>query len=283
MKRIAFSIVCLMVFSSNIMGQSSRSFTLMLADRSLSSLRPTSEKDGGDQTAFLTCYLPSVPSGRAVVCCPGGGYTHLAMHHEGHEWADYFTSKGIAFFVLKYRMPHGDRTLPMNDAFEAIRLVRDSAEVWHLNPHEVGIMGSSAGGHLAATVSTHAESDVRPDFSILFYPVISMSEPGTHHGSVVNFLGDGRSDASLVEEFSNDCAVRKGLTPPAIILASTDDTVVPPVTNGVAYFSAMQLAGNSCTLHLYPSGGHGWGIRSNFAHHEQMIQDLNYWLARLKL
>ena len=272
-----------MVFCVNAMGQSPRSFTLVLADRSLTSICPTSETDGGDQTAMLTCYLPSVSSGRAVVCCPGGGYAHLAMQHEGHDWADYFTSKGIAFFVLKYRMPHGDRSLPMNDAFEAIRLVRDSAAAWRLNPHEVGIMGSSAGGHLAATVSTHAANDVRPDFSILFYPVISMNEPDTHSGSVVNFLGEGRRDASLVEEYSNDCAVKAGLTPPAIILASADDNTVPPVTNGVAYFSAMQLAGNQCTLHLYPTGGHGWGIRSTFAHHQQMILDLNYWLAQLKI
>lgn len=283
MKKIALSMACLTVFCLNAVGQSARSFTLMLADRTLTSLCPASETDAGDQTAMLTCYLPSVPSGRAVVCCPGGGYTHLAMQHEGHEWADFFTSKGIAFFVLKYRMPHGDRSLPMNDAFEAIRLVRDSADVWRLNPREVGIMGSSAGGHLASAVSTHAPSDVLPDFTILFYPVISMNEPDSHRGSVVNFLGDGRTDGALVEEFSSDCAVRAGQTPPAIILASADDGAVPPVTNGVAYFSAMQLAGNRCTLHLYPTGGHGWGIRPNFAHHEQMIQDLNYWLAGLKL
>lgn len=272
-----------MVFCQSTVGQTSRTFTLMLADRSLASLCPSSENDSGDQTAMLTCYLPSVPSGRAVVCCPGGGYAHLAMQHEGHGWADYFTSKGIAFFVLKYRMPHGDRTLPMNDAFEAIRLARDSAEAWHLNPHEVGIMGSSAGGHLASAVSTHAPTDARPDFTILFYPVISMNESDSHKGSVVNFLGDERSNTSLVEEFSSDCAVRAGQTPPAIILASTDDTAVPPVTNGVAYFSAMQLAGNPCALHLYPTGGHGWGNRPGFVHHQQMIQDLNYWLAQLKL
>lgn len=190
-------------------------------------------KNSADGKSELTCYLPQNPTGRAVVDCPGGGYSHLAMDHEGHQWAEFFNKQGIAFFVLKYRMPNGNRNIPLGDAYQAIRTVRDSASVWHINPQDVGIMGFSAGGHLASSVSTHAEYAARPDFSILFYPVISMDERITHKGSCVNFLGDERkSNPKSVEEWSNDKAVHGHLTPRAILLMSNDDNVVPPVTNG---------------------------------------------------
>jgi acetyl esterase/lipase len=150
-----------------------------------------------DGQANMVCYLPANPSGRAVVDLPGGGYTHLAMQHEGHNWAEFFTAKGIAFFVLKYRMPNGDRNIPLGDAYEAFRLVRDSAQVWGINASDVGIMGFSAGGHLASAVSTHAPDDARPDFSILFYPVISMDERVSHVWSCRNFLGaEGYKDCA---------------------------------------------------------------------------------------
>lgn len=229
-----------------------------------------------DGASTLTCYLAGQPSGRAVVDCPGGGYAHLAMDHEGYDWADYFNRQGISFFVLKYRMPHGDRTLPVSDAEKAIRLVRDSADRWQINRYDVGIMGFSAGGHLASTVSTHAAFDARPDFSILFYPVITMRQ-GTHGGSKVNFLGTN-PDERLVDEFSNERQVRVHLTPPAVILLANDDNVVPPVENGVAYYSAMRKAGNDCSLYIYPTGGHGFGFRPSFTYHEQMLNDLTTWL-----
>ena len=141
-----------------------------------------------DGSSNMVAYLPVAPSGRAVVDCPGGGYSHLSMQNEGHDWAEWFNRQGIAYFVLTYRMPNGDREIPMSDARTAIRTVRDSAEVWGINPRDVGIMGFSAGGHLASTVSTHSELAERPDFSILFYPVISMNERETHKGSCVGFL-----------------------------------------------------------------------------------------------
>ena len=232
-----------------------------------------------DGKANMVAYLPASPTGRAIVDCPGGGYNHLSMQNEGHDWAEYFNRQGIAFFVLTYRMPQGDRTIPMSDAQQAIRTVRDSAAVWGINPRDVGIMGFSAGGHLASTVSTHSEFDCRPDFSILFYPVISMNERESHKGSCQNFLGpEGQKDAKLVKEFSNQNAVRRHLTPPAIILAANDDGAVPPVTNAIAYYSAMRRAGNDCALYVYPSGGHGFGFRSTWAFHDQMLSDLTIWL-----
>ena len=243
-------------------------------------------KNSADGKSELTCYLPQNPTGRAVVDCPGGGYSHLAMDHEGHQWAEYFNKQGIAFFVLKYRMPNGDRNIPLSDAYQAMRTVRDSAAVWHINKEDVGIMGFSAGGHLASSVSTHAEYDARPNFSILFYPVISMDEKVSHKGSCVNFLGEERkTNPKLVKEWSNDKAVRRHLTPPAIILLSSDDEVVPPVTNGVAYYSAMRNEGNECTMHIYPTCGHGWGFRDaehGFPYHEQMLDDLTWWLRSHK-
>ena len=236
-----------------------------------------------DGKANMVAYLPENPTGRAVVDCPGGGYTHLATQHEGHDWATYFNQQGIAFFVLTYRMPGGDRSIPMSDAQSAIRMVRDSAAAWHINPEDVGIMGFSAGGHLASTVSTHSEYDCRPNFSILFYPVISMNERETHKGSCQNFLGkEGQKDERLVKEFSNQNAVVRHLTPPAIILTANDDGTVAPVTNAIAYYSAMRRNGNDCALYVYPTGGHGFGFRSSWTYHDQMLNDLTTWLNQHK-
>ena len=171
----------------------------------------------------------------------------------------------------------------MGDAQQAIRIVRDSAATWGVNPYDVGIMGFSAGGHLASTVSTHSESDCRPNFSILFYPVISMDERETHKGSCVNFLGEeGMKDEKLVNEFSNQNAVRSQLTPPAIILTASDDNAVPVLTNAIPYYTAMRRAGNSCSMYIYPSGGHGFGFRDSWPFHNQMLGDLQMWLKTLK-
>ncbi len=232
-----------------------------------------------DGKSNIVAYLPQNPTGKAVVGCPGGGYSHLSMQNEGHDWAPYFNNQGIAYFVLTYRMPGGNREIPMSDARNAIRMVRDSAAVWHVNPQDVGIMGFSAGGHLASTISTHTEFAERPNFSILFYPVISMDERVTHKGSCVNFLGrEGQKDSRLVAEFSNQNAVRCHITPPAIILTANDDRAVNPVTNGIAYYSAMRKKGNDCSLFVYPKGGHGFGFRKTFKYHDQMISDLTTWL-----
>ena len=142
-------------------------------------------------TAKVTIFLPTAKraTGRAVVICPGGGYAHLAMEHEGTDWVPFFINQGIAVMVLKYRMPRGIYEVPVSDAEEAIRMVRRNAKNWHVDPHQVGIMGFSAGGHLASTIATHATGDAAPDFQILFYPVITMQADHTHRGSHDNFLG----------------------------------------------------------------------------------------------
>lgn len=241
--------------------------------------------NSADGESTLTVYLPSADkaNGMAVLDCPGGGYSHLAVDHEGHDWAEYYNAKGIAFAVLKYRMPKGDRNIPLGDAYHAMQTLRDSAEVWNLNPRAIGIQGFSAGGHLASSVSTHAPFAVRPNFSILFYPVISMDQRETHKGSCTNFLGDGINDKKLIDEWTNYKAVRRHLTPPAIILTANDDRTVNPVTNGIAYYSAMRRCGNACSLYVYPTGGHGFGFRSTWKHHNQMLADLDAWLSGLNL
>ena len=244
--------------------------------------------NSADGQSEITVYLPSAEAatkagGRAVVDCPGGGYTHLAMQHEGHDWAEYYNKQGIAFVVLKYRMPKGDRNIPLSDAYQAIRTVRDSAKVWNINPRNVGIQGFSAGGHLASAVSTHAPMDARPDFSILFYPVISMNEKDSHKGSCVGFLGDDRNDEKLQKKWSSNRAVERHLTPPAILFMTNDDTVVPPATNGAAYYSSMRRAGNECALFCYPTGGHGFGFRTSWRYHDLMLAELTQWLADLKM
>ena len=245
--------------------QTARQFTLPLSD---------------DGVAQLVVSLPEQPTGRAVVCCPGGGYAVLSNTHEGAAWSEFFNGKGIAFALVNYRIPHGDRTLPLGDTEQAMRIMRDSAAVWNLNPRDIGIMGSSAGGHLASTIATHTPYELRPDFQILVYPVITMG-PGTHQGSLDGLLGDAQTDQDLVRLYSNQFQVKSHQTPPAIIILSDDDNLVPPVPNAIAYYSAMHNAGNSCSIHVYPSGGHGYGYMPFFAYREQMLSDLSAWLDKL--
>ena len=222
---------------------------------------------------------PELATGRAVVACPGGGYSGLAVNHEGYDWAPYFNKQGIALIVLKYRLPKGDRTLPISDAEAAMKMVRDSADVWNLNPNDIGIMGSSAGGHLASTIATHAPEALRPNFQILFYPVITMDKSFTHMGSHDNLLGKDAS-ADLEKEFSNEKQVTKE-TPRAFIVYSDDDKVVPPA-NGVNYYLALNKKGVPSVLHIYPTGGHGWGIREDFLYKSEMQNELTSWLRSFK-
>ncbi|MCR5360608.1 MAG: alpha/beta hydrolase fold domain-containing protein [Bacteroidales bacterium] len=273
MKKIALFVTIALSVCSAVAQSTERKFVLK------------NSADGGSE---ITVYLPksdaaAAANGRAIVDCPGGGYTNLSMQFEGHDWAEFYNAQGIAYVVLKYRMPKGDRNIPLSDAYNAIRTVRDSAQAWHINPYNVGIQGFSAGGHLASAVSTHAPMPVRPDFSILFYPVTSMWEKETHSGSVVSFLGDDRTNEDICNEWTTHKAVRRHLTPPAVIILASDDTVVPPGTNGGAYYVKMCRSGNRCAMYAYPSGGHGFGFRSTFKYHDNMLNDLKSWLAELKM
>lgn len=226
-------------------------------------------------------FLPeaSKSTGRAVVCCPGGGYSHLATDHEGYAWAQFFNERGIALIVLKYRMPHGFTEVPISDAREALRVVRENASKWNIDPKKVGIMGSSAGGHLATTIATHSDAETVPNFQILFYPVITFDYKYTHKGSRHNLIGE-RSTPDMVNLYSNEKQVSP-VTPPAILLLSDDDKVVPS-QNSVNYYLALKENGVNASMYIYPSGGHGWGIRDNFKYHNEMLNDLSSWLETIE-
>ncbi len=197
---------------------------------------------------------------KAVVILPGGGYTHLATQHEGTHVANWMSENDVTAFVLLYTMPNGNPDIPNTDAKEAIEYARDhAAELGDYK--EVGIMGSSAGGHLASTVATHTKL---VDFQILLYPVISMDPELTHRGSHDNLLGANASE-SLNKKYSNDLQTSKK-TPRAFIALSLDDTVVPPATNGIPYAQALTKNGVAATLLCYPSGEHGWGFRDSFTY-----------------
>lgn len=224
----------------------------------------------------ITVYRPNEPNGMAVIMCPGGGYGRLAMDHEGHDMAAWFCTQGITYIVLKYRMPNGHDEVPLSDAQQAIRLVRSHATAWNINPNKVGVMGASAGGHLAATLATQYSSrETRPNFQILLYPVITMDASYTHNGSRENLIGKNPT-ADLIKKYSNEQQVTKD-TPQAFIALSSDDRAVP-AANGVNYYLALVNNQVSASLHTYPTGGHGWGFRDNFLYKRQWTEELEKWL-----
>ena len=234
------------------------------------------------QKPDIAIFLPSKKnaSGEAVVICPGGGYGILAYDWEGSDIARWLNSRGIAAFVLKYRLPGSESNIvphksPLLDAQRAMRLVRSNAEKWNIDPGKIGIMGFSAGGHLASTLSTHYDAgdpsnsdpveqvSCRPDFSVLLYPVISFTEDFQHSGSRINLIGED-ADESLVKYYSNELQVTED-TPPAILVLSDDDTVVP-AENSIAYYKALRAHHVSSEMHIYPYGGHGYSLAIGQGH-----------------
>ncbi|MGL4520856.1 MAG: alpha/beta hydrolase [Phocaeicola sp.] len=224
----------------------------------------------------LTIYVAEKPNGQAIIACPGGGYQHLAMNHEGHDFAPWYNEQGITYGVLKYRMPNGHSDVPLSDVQEAIRIMHTHAAEWSIK--KVGVMGSSAGGHLASTAATHFTEDTRPDFQILFYPVISSDSTITHRGSFDNLTGK-ESTAQERSYFSNEHRVT-AQTPPAFILHSSDDKTVP-VANAINYYTALIANKVSAALHIYPIGGHGWGFRETFTYKKEWSAELQKWLEEI--
>lgn len=247
----------------------------------------TAEKDIPSLTPFLP--EPAQATGAAIVVCPGGGYGGLAAH-EGQDYALFLNQQGIAAFVLKYRLgSHGYRHPSMLlDAQRAVRMVRARAAEWKLDPKHVGIMGSSAGGHLASTALTHFDAgkpdatdpierqSSRPDLGILCYPVITMG-PNTHAGSKKNLLGN-EPDAALVDLLSNEKQVTKE-TPPCFIWHTWEDKAVK-VENTLEFAAALQRNGVPFDLHVYQQGRHGIGLADKppFAKAHPWSRDLVFWL-----
>ena len=225
--------------------------------------------------ATLTIYPASKPNGQAIIACPGGGYAGIATTHEGHDMAAWFNTQGITYAVLHYRMPYGNHEIPLSDAHQAIRYMRKHADQWNIR--QLGIMGSSAGGHLASTAATHFDAETRPDFQILFYPVITMGEY-THQGSKNLLLGKNPSE-ELVKLYSNELQVNEQ-TPPAFIMHSSDDKAVP-VQNSINYCLAMCKYNVPVSMHFYPVGGHGWGYNESFPYKPQWKNEMEKWLKEL--
>ena len=253
---------------------------------------PGSLGDRDTDKPSLTVYLPepSRQTGAAVVICPGGGYGGLAPH-EGGDYAKFLNQQGIAGFVLKYRLGSAGYRHPamVNDAARAVRIVRSRAADWKLDPHRIGIMGSSAGGHLASTLLTHFDAgkadasdpveraSSRPDAGILCYAVISMGEY-THQGSKQNLLGKEPS-ADLVKNLSNELQVTSN-TPPCFVWSTWEDTAVP-VENSLQFAAALRKSGVPTDLHVYEKGPHGIGLGSREWTPEKQhpwTRDLVFWL-----
>jgi acetyl esterase/lipase len=239
----------------------------------------------------LEIFLPNKEksTGAAVVICPGGGYSVIVYQAEGINTANEFTKNGIAAFVLKYRIPN-DLTMldkkigPLQDALQALKIIRERAKEWGIDKNKVGIMGFSAGGHLASTVATHYNEAVienynsinlRPDFQILVYPVISMEDSLTHLDSRKQLLGESPTKETI-NEFSNELEVTV-TSPPAYITHAGDDKIVD-VDNSISYFEALRRHNISAEMHVYPHGGHGFIFK-----HRGWMAPLLQWMKDNKL
>ncbi|MBA4852264.1 alpha/beta hydrolase [Emticicia sp. BO119] len=247
------------------------------------------------QPALIVYPAKKKTSDATVIICPGGGYSILAIDHEGHDIAKWFNAHGMTAFVLKYRLPQedlfdNDEIRPLQDAQQAIRLIRKNAAKYGVAPDKIGIMGFSAGGHLASTASTHFNTQVgeitdpsvsvRPDFSLLIYPVISFNDRIGHLGSRDNLIGKN-PPVDKIELYSNDKQVTKD-TPPTFLVSTTDDWVQPE--NSIAYFLACKKNKVPVEMHIYEKGGHGYGLKKqNRGPVETWAFRLEDWLKDRKL
>ena len=222
---------------------------------------------------------PAKATGQAVVICPGGGYAKLSMDQEGYLMAQWLAKNGIAAFVLEYRLPNAHKEVPLEDTVEAIRFVRKKAKKYNIDPAKVGVMGFSAGGHLAASASNIPPVEDRPNFSILFYPVVIANHYTSHVGSFRNLLGKGFNQADA-DDFSMEKLASEN-TPPTILLLSDDDTTVP-AAGAAMYYAALRYHGVKASMYVFPEGGHGWGNYDKFSYQKEWQHLLLRWLKELK-
>lgn len=241
----------------------------------------------------IAVYFPNEASANqmSILICPGGGYGRLAIQHEGHDIAKWYSERGYVAAVLKYRLPQEELVnssweVPLSDARQGIRKLRENAGKWKINPEQVGVLGFSAGGHLASSVSVHGEDaktgqlSSRPNFSILIYPVISMDTTITHQGSRKNLLGE-KLHTEWEEYFSSEKQVDEQ-TPPAFMVHSWDDKAVPE-ENSIRYAKALNQEGIRVELHLFEKGGHGYGMGNKEAHGNaaRWIEMSDEWIKEL--
>lgn len=300
-------LILFLLFSSSIFAQDENE-TLELWPAGIPNSQASSEKETQEKEGILwiskvqdpsmEVFLPvkQAATGQAVLICPGGGYEGLAYDWEGTQIAKWLNTKGIAGIVLKYRLPNSASVktsyeAPLQDAKRAIRLIRSHANEWNIDQKKVGVMGFSAGGHLASTLGTHfnAEETVptdsirsinaRPDFMVLVYPVITMKKDFTHMGSRNSLLGENPSEA-LIKEFSNEEQVQID-TPSTFLIHATDDDVVP-VENSIQFYRALVDKKIDAEMHIYPEGGHGFALALDKGYLRSWPDRLEDWLQRLE-
>lgn len=230
---------------------------------------------------------PAKATGQSVVICPGGGYWLVAIGHEGHDFGKWLAENGVTAAVLMYRMPNHRPEVPLEDAAEALRYMKEEYAPAH-GITSVGIMGFSAGGHLAASTAVGAleyngdkshRASLRPDFAVLFYPVITGDALYAHKGSFDNLLGSDRT-AELTDRYSAEKLVSEK-TPATFMALSDDDGGVPPA-NSIRFYNALKEHKRPASIHIYPSGGHGWGFRDSFKYKSQWQQSLLEWLEGVR-
>ena len=223
---------------------------------------------------------PTQATGQAVVICPGGGYGAICFDHEGLQVARWFNTQGVTAIVLRYRMPNGHPEIPLKDAQQMLELVRKQAPKWRVDPHRVGIIGFSAGGHLAAAASTlFTGADNRPDFTILCYAATSDDPDIIDKETFGNLIGP---DASAPETFRYSCEKQvTDRTPQAFIALSDDDDNVLP-GNSTRYYTALKSRNVPTELHIFPTGGHGWGWSESFRYKDELRAALGRWLEEIR-
>ena len=296
MKKIYFSITLIICFNHMIISQT----ILPLYKDSIPNSKITKDEEVVEKTTgitriskisrpTLTVFLPEKDkaNGTAVIICPGGGYSINAFGHEGLDVAKEFTAMGVAAFVLKYRIPN-DATMinkeigPLQDAQQAIKMVRERAKEFNVNPLKVGIMGFSAGGHLASTAGTHftkayidntEKTNLRPDFMMLIYPVISFNETICHKGSVDQLIGK-KPTPEKVKEYSNELQITNQ-TPPTFLVHASDDKAVKP-DNSIVFYQGLIQHNVPAELHIYQSGGHGFGLKQKNKNELWMVRCANW-------
>lgn len=273
-----------------------QSFKLLLWTEGVPNSKPTNEVEYAEttdklriyhvQNPSIDVYLPSLinATGQAILICPGGGYKRLVYGQEGSDVAKMLNAHGIAGIVLKSRLPDNDSNIdpyksPLLDAKQAIKLVRQNAEKWNINPDKVGVMGFSAGGHLASTLGTHFDNDSRPNFMALIYPVISMQEEITHMGSRKNLIGEDPSD-ELIDYYSNELQIKTNM-PPTFIVHSSDDKLVP-VANSIRFYENLLKKNIAVEMHIYPTGGHGYGLAVGKGYLSSWPERLMDWIESLE-
>ena len=224
--------------------------------------------------ARMDLYFPEKGNGQMILVCPGGGYGFTSTYGEGLYVAKWMIEQGISVGVLKYRMPNGHHKIPSTDVFNSMIYCREHSEQWGIN--QIGIMGFSAGGHLAATASTLWENNItRPDFSILIYPVITMESGVTHQGTRNELIGEDTLQAdSLADQFSIENRVNMS-TPPTFIAVCSDDTIVP-VENSIRYYQSLIRNRIKAELHVWPVGDHGWGYSKQEYRNESETDSFQY-------